>query len=121
MENHLDIQKRNFSNKFMAGLIILLAGLVLLFQQLDFFFFPHWLISWPMLLIVLGFYTGFRHNFHNFSWFVLVFIGSVFLLNRILPGLYLTHFIWPIGIIALGVWLIIRRNDYMGQNRWNKL
>jgi hypothetical protein len=118
--NNYHIQKGNYSNKFIAGFILIAAGLVLLLAQMDLFFFPGWLISWPMLLIVIGVYSGLKHNFRNFSWFLMVFIGCIFLANRVFPGLYISAYIWPLGIIAVGVWLIVRRNEYLGQNHWNK-
>jgi predicted membrane protein len=98
------------NGKVFAGLILLAVGSLLLLRQFDFFFFPGWLFSWPMLLIVIGLFNGFKHEFKNPTWFILILIGTVFLSNRIIPGFDLRAYIWPIAIIAIGLWLIVRRN-----------
>ena len=92
------------------GAIILIIGGVLLADQLNWFFIPGWLFSWPMILILIGIYTGAKHNFINKSWIVWVAIGAAFLLDEALPGLMISNFIWPVGLVALGAYLIMRRS-----------
>lgn len=99
------------NGKVFAGLILLAVGSLLLLRQFDFFFFPSWIFSFPMLLIVIGLYNGAKHNFKNPAWFIMILIGVVFLSGRIMPFFDLRAFIWPICIIALGLWLILRRNQ----------
>ncbi|QJD95185.1 cell wall-active antibiotics response protein [Mucilaginibacter robiniae] len=98
------------NSKALAGLILVAVGGILLLRQLDLFFFPHWLFTWPVFLIVLGIYIGAKNNFRNVSWFVLVLIGSANLLDDIFPSIDVSDFMWPIGIIAVGIWVILRRN-----------
>lgn len=98
------------NGKVFAGLILLAVGSLLLIRQFTFFFFPDWLFSWPVLLIAIGLFNGFKHDFKKPSWFIMVLIGVVFLSGRIMPWFDLRDYIWPIAIIALGLWLIVRRN-----------
>ncbi|CAM3785558.1 LiaI-LiaF-like domain-containing protein [Mucilaginibacter galii] len=103
-------QPRN-NGKVFAGLILLAVGSLLLLRQFDFFFFPGWIFSFPMLLIVIGVFTGIKHDFKKPTSFILILIGVVFLSGRLIPWFDLRSFIFPIVIIALGLWLIVRRNN----------
>lgn len=67
-----------------------------------------WFFTWQMLLIALGFFMGIRHNFRGGAWFILMVIGSVFLVNEFFPELMLRKFIWPIALIVLGLFFIMR-------------
>lgn len=108
------------NGKVLVGMLLMILGAGFLLQQLDFFFIPNWLISWPMGMIVLGLYMGARHNFRNAAWFILVLIGIVNLSNDILPGHNLHAIMWPIAIIAFGIWIITRRNHTWDNNKWGK-
>lgn len=104
-------QKFNSGNSDLtAGLIVLLIGVVLLLKALG-FFFPIWLISWPMLLIAIGMVILARHNFQNGFGFFLVIFGGVMLINKyfFLP-FELKPFLIPGGLILLGLYLIMKRN-----------
>jgi predicted membrane protein len=99
------------NGKVFVGLILLVLGTLLLVRQFTFFFFPDWVFSWPMLLIVIGLFSGFKHEFKNPSWFVMVSIGIIFLSGRLVPELNLRAYLWPLAIMGLGIWLIIKRNQ----------
>ncbi|TZF82153.1 hypothetical protein FW774_15800 [Pedobacter sp. BS3] len=104
--------------KALAGLLLLVIGLILLLKQLG-FFFPGWLFSWPMLLIVFGIFSGVRHQFRNPGSFIMIFIGGAFLADRVVPDFNFTSFIWPMLIIMLGLLMIFKR-DYgrRMRNQW---
>lgn len=90
------------------GLIVVAAGFFLLLDRLDLIYFPHWVISWPMFLIVIGLVIGIKKNFQSVGWLVLILLGVFFLLDEI-PGLeYLRHYSLPIGIIVVGTFLVFR-------------
>jgi len=99
------------NGKVFAGLILLAVGSLLLLRQFNFFFFPSWIFSFPMLLIVIGVFTGIKHDFKKPTSFILIIIGLVFLSGRLFPWFDLRSFIFPIVIIAFGLWLIVRRNN----------
>ena len=99
------------NGKVFAGLILLAVGSLLLLHQFSFFFFPGWLFSWPMLLIVIGLFTGFKHDFKKPTSFILIFIGVIFLSGNIMPWFDLSNYFFPLAIIGLGIWLIVRRNN----------
>ena len=103
------------NNKALAGVILLVVGLVLLVHQLDLFFFPGWLISWPMALIAIGMYQGAKHHFRNSGWLIMVLIGVIWLSNDMFPHYDVGRITWPVCIIIFGLWMILRRG-----NRWDK-
>ena len=122
MNDDIDIQNKPRNNKTLAGIILLLVGLVLLVHQLDFFLFPGWLFSWPMILVAIGLYSGAKHNFRNSGWLILVMLGVVFTLDDAVKGYDMSRITWPIFIIAFGLWLILRRGNRFEKNkeRWDK-
>ena len=122
MNNDIDYPNKPRSNKAIAGIILLVVGAVLLLDQLNIFAFPYWLFRWPMILIVIGLYNGAKHNFRNANWFIMVILGTVFLLNDVLPGRNVGHVTWPLMIIAFGLWMILRRNHRWDKNKanWDK-
>ena len=96
------------SGKVMGGLLLIVIGLVILATKLNYFFLPYWVFSWQMLLIVIGLFVGFRHNFRRPSWLVLVIIGTVFLLNDLITGFNLKFYFWPILLIGIGLWVMLK-------------
>ncbi|WP_051017663.1 LiaI-LiaF-like domain-containing protein [Pontibacter sp. BAB1700] len=103
----------------MAGVFLLMVGVLLLTAKMGVFFLPSWVFSWPMFLIALGLFLGFKHSFQKPSWLVLIVIGGVFLLDRhFFLDINLKLYFWPILIIGLGLWLIMKpkkRNPWENQ------
>ena len=95
------------------GVIILGIGIVLLFRKLG-LFIPDWVLSWPMILIAVGTYTLISQQFKSFFGSVVLFIGVYFLLKREFDlDLGIEQFIWPVGLIALGIYLITyKKREY---------
>jgi hypothetical protein len=106
METSIENTNKPHSSKTTIGIIILIIGTVLLVDQFNLVFIPDWIFSWPMWLIVIGLYTGAKHNFTNRGWLIMVVIGIGFLLEN--TGVLAAGVIWPIGIIAVGIWMIFR-------------
>ncbi|MGZ3750725.1 MAG: LiaF transmembrane domain-containing protein [Mucilaginibacter sp.] len=121
MNNDIDFENKPRNNgKVLAGVVLLLVGLVLLLHQLNMVLFPFWLFRWPMILIAVGMYSGAKHNFRNSSWFILVLIGVVFTLNDAFPHYDMGRVTWPVLIIIFGFWLILRRNHRWDKKSWDK-
>jgi predicted membrane protein len=116
MDNDINLQNNKpRNNKALAGIILLIVGLVLLVHQFDFFLFPGWLISWPMALIAIGVYQGAKHHFRNSGWLIMVLIGVIWLSNDAFPHYDVGKITWPLCIIIFGLWMILRRG-----NKWDK-
>jgi len=118
MSNDIGYPNNPRNGKALAGIILLAVGAILLIRQFEFFFIPHWLFTWPMWLIFWGLFIGARSNFHKPSSLILLFLGVVFLLNENINGA--SDFVWPIAIIAFGLWMILRRHSSFDKGYWEK-
>lgn len=120
MDNDIEYNKHPRGNgKVLVGMILLIFGSVLLLRQLDIFFFPWWIWNWPTWMIIWGVWLGMKHNFQKPIWLFLVAIGAVGILGYALPMLHLDNFIFPMIVISLGIWLIIRKK-YQTTPNWKK-
>lgn len=105
--------KQHYSGtgRMWAGIIIVGIGAILLAGKLGLdWLFPHWIFNWhnmwPLILIVVGLIIGGNSNFRNPASYILLGLGSFFLIRNI------THFdigafIWPAVIIGIGLWLLM--------------
>src|SRR6187431_1560455 len=100
MENIRNFKDREGS-RIVGGLILVAVGAALLLRNMG-FIMPRWLFTWPMILILIGIYTGVKHNFRNNSWFILIAVGGFFLISKFIPQLSLEPLFWPLVIIGLG-------------------
>jgi len=102
-------KKRNhFDNRLIIGLVVIVAGLMLLLQRLDLGVDIHLGDYWPVLLIVLGIAKILqpKHSRHIFCGFVLVGIGVLFQLNNLGIIDFWFDDLWPIFIILIGITII---------------
>jgi hypothetical protein len=91
------------------GVIILAVGVLLLLRKLG-FFFPDWILSWPMILIAVGAFTLIKHEFKSFFGVVVLALGVYFLFEREFDFDFgLQRYIFPIILIALGFYLITQK------------
>jgi sRNA-binding regulator protein Hfq len=92
--------------KLAAGVIILIAGGLLLADNLHLFFVPDWLFSWPMWLIAWGVYMGGKYNFRKPIWAIMIFLGIGFLLSENIENA--DRIVWPVAIIGTGLWMVFK-------------
>ena len=110
------------SGKTILGFILLAIGCILLLRSLDLPFLPGYLVSWPLILIIIGLYIGARKGYHKPAAFILILLGLLFWLGNI-PNWDLSGYLWPLAIIAFGLWIILKpRLDIRGSNAltWDK-
>ena len=105
--NDSRIQQHKRTGRVWTGIFILIIGLAALLKA-SLTDFPDWLFSGPMLLIALGFFIGLRHKFRDFTWFILILIGGVLLFNDIFPGFTFRRYMWPVALIVVGAFIILR-------------
>lgn len=94
-------------SKIIAGILVMVVGVIILFKQMG-MIIPHWILSWKMLLIAIGIVTLIRHRFQNTGGYIMVFIGSSFLLNELIPDFFNPRYIWPIAIMIVGAVMIAK-------------
>jgi predicted membrane protein len=104
--------------RHLVGMILVLIGVVLILDNIRFIpdFIPWWVWTWQMLLIAIGVFSLLTSE-NQGPGFVLIGIGSVFLLWDILPDMWPGFFdffvddsniFWYLIIIIVGVSLLFR-------------
>ncbi|SMD43367.1 Predicted membrane protein [Aquiflexum balticum DSM 16537] len=113
--------KDNFSKSnsdITAGIVILIIGAVLLLKALG-FWFPVWLISWPMILITIGIVILVKNNFQSGFGVFMILFGGFWLIQRNFGFPFeLKPYLIPGGLILLGLYLIAKRSS--DKNRFNE-
>ncbi len=94
-----------------TGLFLLIIGAAALLKAMI-LPLPAWVFTWQMFLIVLGFFLGIRSNFRGISWFILMLIGGIFLVDEFFPEIILRQYLWPLALILLGIFFILRPRRY---------
>jgi predicted membrane protein len=98
--------------KIAFGLVLIAAGFILMLEKMNMISpeVTHWVFTWQMLLIVIGFVNIFSRESYV-SGLVLIMVGAFFLVPRIvdLPFNFIGMF-WPILLIGGGVLLILKHS-----------
>lgn len=119
-----DIERPNGirSSRIWSGFFLLVAGLLLLGYKMG-APIPDWIFTWPVLLITIGLLAGIKSRFHNPGSFIMIMIGSIFLIDQSIPGIDFHNYILPVILIGLGILFILRprRSRAKGWERknWN--
>lgn len=108
-------EKRQRTSKTIAGLFIVTAGSLILAKQMG-VEIPHWVLSWEMILIAVGFVSLIKHQFKRMGGYILILIGSVFMLQDVMPDLINQKFLWPVLIIFFGI-VMIFKSLFRGQKK----
>lgn len=132
MENDMKNSLRTgYSKGLGVGIFLMLLGIA--FLGFNFGFIPSNLrpiiLSWPMLLIVIGIAHYFRRRIVSAT--ILVLVGGFFLLPRFIeaypayfPGIQtdFTHVYWPLLLIVAGILIISGRifGSRWGFSEWNQ-
>lgn len=107
MQMDENMEKNHRNSKLLMGLFVIAAGTLILLKQTG-MPIPHWMISWEMMLIVLGIVLMIKHNFKKVSSYVVSLIGFIFLMKDFYPDIVETKFIWPVLIIVIGFSMIVK-------------
>jgi predicted membrane protein len=112
---------KKINERIFIGLIVIVVGVLILLRNLN-FPFPDFLFKWPMILILIGVITGIRDRFKTNSWWILIGLGTFFLLrNVIFPDYNLRTFFWPAILIAVGLSFVLGKHGGMIRRRGNFL
>ncbi|MES2848282.1 MAG: DUF5668 domain-containing protein, partial [Bacteroidota bacterium] len=101
MSNGNDNKPNN--SRIVAGVFIIIIGLLFFVRQTDINILPYWLFTWPMILIAIGVYLGIKHNFTGSSWLVMLIIGGFFLVDDVLDMYSLRPYLVPAILVGVGL------------------
>ena len=104
--NNKDYRAMHRSGSIWTGVFIAIIGFALLIRNANPELRP-WL-EWPTLLIGMGLFMGLRHNFRGAAWFILMTVGGVFLYDRVIGDIQIRQYMWPLALILVGLFFIIR-------------
>lgn len=116
MKHHGHNSKRHRESKVIMGLFFILFGSVFLMERSG-VEIAEWVLSWKTILIAVGIVTLYRHNFTNFSGYVLIGVGGTFILNDLYPELIDTRLIAPIMFIIIGLFIIGKATNMFGSKK----
>lgn len=111
----------NSSSRIWTGLVVLGIGLVFFLRNIG-LAIPGWIISWPMLVVVVGLLVGYKRNFNGGGWLIMVLIGGFFTMEKITDHSFSKYY-FAIAFIILGLWLIFKpKGTYKGkwQKKWGR-
>ncbi len=120
-QNNMGQNRGAKNSRIWSGFILVTAGLLLLAYKMG-APIPGWIFTWPVLLIAIGLLTGIKSKFHNPGAFIMILIGSIFLVDQSMPGIDFHNYIIPTILIAIGLLFILRpKNSSCGRRRrhWN--
>ncbi|HYG38250.1 MAG TPA: DUF5668 domain-containing protein [Cytophagales bacterium] len=91
------------SDRILKGLFLVIIGIVLLLNQLDLVprFFPHFVFSWPMILIGVGIILLLTKP-NKTGGLIVLTVGILFLISVNYPPFNPFEY-WPIFIILVGI------------------
>src|SRR6185437_7228673 len=122
-QNDTERFRGNKDSRIWSGLFLLIIGLLLLGNKMG-APIPGWIFTWPVILIVIGFFVGLRSRFRNPGSFIMILIGSIFLIDQQIPGIQFHNFIMPIIFISLGLLFIFRPRHHGCSRRhryWDRM
>ncbi len=96
-----------------TGIIFIIIGALFLLNNFDFipYDISHYIFSWKTLLIGIGALMLIQ-NKERTTAFVLIGIGTLFMLPMIFDTIYLSmRYMWPLFIIGVGVIIIFKGKD----------
>lgn len=115
----LKAQKGHRRGKIAGGLAIVFFGVVYLLKQLG-YHIPSYLLSWQMILIVIGIVVLIKHKFSKFHGYLMIIIGKLFLLAEWYPKLINVKIILPVAIIIVGLAIVFLSNRRFGKHHRRK-
>ncbi len=118
MSDNIEYKNGPRDGKALVGIVLLAIGSLLLLKQFSFFFIPHWIFSFPMVIIIIGLFLGARNNFHKPGSILLMLFGIVLLISDNVEGSH--DIVWPLAIIVFGLWLILRRHSHFDKEHWKQ-
>lgn len=106
---------REPQGRLLGGLVIVIIGGVFLARQMG-IAMPYWLFNFEMLIILIGVFIGAKHGFRDARWLIPVTIGALLLINNHFYDFNIARYFWPLFIIGIGLFMILKSRRGSKQN-----
>ena len=114
------MNERKNQGRIFWGLLLIVLGVVFLLDRMGRLDFGD-LIGryWPVIFILIGISILLSNNLRNVgSGIFFILFGTFFLLLRLrIFDQTLWHFVWPLAIIAVGLWILPRPSLHPGTKK----
>src|SRR4051812_29202951 len=67
-EQKKDYNPPRDNGRIWGGLFLLFLGGIFVMKEASLMSFPHWLFTWPMILIAVGVFPAIKHGFRGGGW-----------------------------------------------------
>ena len=117
-----DMSNKRTNSRILFGVGLLCAGILLWSYKMG-APIPHWVFTWPVLLITIGFLIGIKSRFHNPGAFIMMLVGGIFLVDQAVPNLNFHDYILPAILVGVGLIYILRpRRSWSNrfERRWER-
>ncbi len=102
------IKRKRGNSTLYTGLFIIALGVIWLLRKAG-VYLPGWIVSWQTILIFIGVGIGVGNNFKNAASWILIGIGTIFLINDIfIIPFEIRQYFWPVLVIAIGLVIILK-------------
>ena len=116
------METKNTNGRIIAGIIVLIIGIALLFNNFDFIQFPikHYIFSWKTLLIGIGIVVIATKKNYILGAF-LIGLGTIFWMPEIFNFQFsLQQIFWPALLIVFGIVLLLKTAIPCDRDRFRK-
>ncbi len=106
--------KRNYDSRNVLGIILVVLGGLFLLDSMDLINFniARVIFSFPAILIIVGIVLVLNTS-RRLLGSILLILGMFFMIPRVFPWVYYdSHIIWPVLLIVLGVYIILKKRTH---------
>lgn len=117
---HSEHRGKEHSGRFF-GFVLIVIGLLWLLNRLNISIIPSWLISGPVIVIVLGLIFSIKTKFRRLGPIFIALLGTTWLIKKynLLPP-EMNYLFMPVILIILGVFILLRPKKSNSEERPNK-
>ncbi|MBL1278731.1 MAG: hypothetical protein COA33_000530 [Fluviicola sp.] len=115
-ESRKERMARHQKSKMLAGILITAFGVLFLLNRIG-MNVPSWIFSWKLILIAIGFVALYKHKFQNFGGWVMVTIGTVFIINDFYNDIIDASLLLPLFIILFGIMMVGKTLNIFGKKK----
>lgn len=116
MEFNNDTAVRGRKAKLVSGILVLSFGVLFLLDRIG-IDMPNWLFSWKIILIAIGVISLYKNHFKHLPGYIMIGVGTVFLINDFWENAIDGKLIFPCIIILVGISILSKSLNIFGKKQ----